>query len=65
MLQGASEEHITGRTRTSYWLSEFKSSVVSAEEPKDQNIHQKAKQMKMLSKGTCIQKLKYYYLSSS
>jgi hypothetical protein len=31
MLKGAFEDQIMGRTHISYWLSEFKSSVVSAE----------------------------------
>ena len=32
MLKGASEDQIMGRTHISYWLSEFKSSAVSAED---------------------------------
>ena len=65
MLQGASEEHITGRRHISYQLSDFKSGVVSAEDAESSRHSPKSKTIKMLSKGTCIQKLKYYYLSSS
>jgi hypothetical protein len=32
MSKGASEDQIMGRTHISYWLSEFKSSVVSTED---------------------------------
>jgi len=32
MLKGAPEYQIMGRTHISYWLSEFKSSVVSGED---------------------------------
>jgi hypothetical protein len=65
MLQGASEEHITGRTHISYQLSEFKCGDISDEDAEISGNSSKAKQIKMLSKGTWIQKLNYYYLSSS
>jgi hypothetical protein len=32
MLKGVSEDQIMGRTHISYWLSEFKGIVVSAED---------------------------------
>jgi hypothetical protein len=59
MLQGASEERITGRTHIfiGYWSSKAVCSPLKM--PKAQG------KMKMLSKGTCIQNLKYYYLSDS
>jgi len=65
MLQGASEEHKTGQHIFLIGNPNSRAVCSLPKVPKVQDIHQKAKQMKMLSKGTFIQKLKYYYLSSS
>ena len=60
MLQGASEERITGRTHIFIGYRSSKAVWSLLKMPKAQDIHQKAKQMKMLSKGICIPKLEYY-----
>jgi hypothetical protein len=43
MLEDASEAHITGRTHISYWLLEFKSGVVSAEDAESSGHSSKSK----------------------
>jgi hypothetical protein len=59
MLKSASEEQIMETIHISFCSSVFKSGVVSGEDAELSGHPTKAQLMKMLSKGTCPQKLKY------